>query len=388
MRHSALKILIVDTNIAALPILKAAKELGAEVHVVGGNKNDFLCSISDQYWELDYSDVDSLSNLIEEQSFDYVVPGCNDQSYLSCMSLTDAATRLGYESLSNTISLNDKSEFRAICNRIGLTSPKKFNLKEIKNLEILLIVKPVDSFSGKGVTTVDSSDPDALAAAIDLAKKHSTSSKYVIEEFIDGQMFSHSAFIEDGQIKKDFFVIEDSVSYAFAVDTSTCVSSSDVPEFGSLVIEIEKLIKELELCNGLLHTQFIVSGDRAYIIEATKRCPGDLYSHLIELSTGYPYAKAYLYGFLGREITHSESTHSFVIRHTLTAKQHGSFIGIQFKNGSDNVELYHLIKSGERCEGISYTRIGLMFIELGSKSEMTKYYSAFLSDGMYRVLVN
>ena len=388
MTFKELKILLVDTNIASLPIFKAAKELGAEVHVIGNNPSDFLCSVADKYWDLDYSEMGSLSNLINTEGFDYIVPGSNDQSYLACMSLKDAQMRPGYETLSNTITLNKKSEFRKLCGSIGLTSPRSYSSFNDADLAVPLIVKPVDSYSGKGVTILHSLDDLQVFSAIELAEKHSPSGEYILEEYIDGQMYSHSAFIENGRIQKDFFVVEDSLSYAFAVDTSACVDKLDVAAFQSLVLDIKRLIKELDIRSGLLHTQFIVSNGKAYVIEVTKRCPGDLYSQLIEKSTGYPYAKKYLYGFLGRELIAEEIEHAYIIRHTLTTKHKGTFTAVNLQVTNNDIELYHLVKAGDLCTGVDYTRIGLMFIKLNSKAEMQATYLSILSGDAYKVSLN
>jgi hypothetical protein len=51
---------------------------------MGGNPAKPLAKISPNYVQLDYADTSKLAALIEEKSFDFVVPGCTDVSYKSC----------------------------------------------------------------------------------------------------------------------------------------------------------------------------------------------------------------------------------------------------------------------------------------------------------------
>jgi len=381
-----LKLLLVDTNIASMPIFMDAKEIGAEVHVIGNNSKDVLCNIADKYWQKDYSKVDVLEELILREGFDYVVPGSNDQSYLSCMSLSDAHIRPGYESLKNTLTLNEKSQFRELCGRIDLSAPIKYDFSKNDFFEAPLIVKPVDAYSGKGITLIEESDSALLDKAIKLAKDHSHCNNFVIEQYLDGQLYSHSAFIEGGNIIKDFFVKEDCITYPFAVDTSCCLRRASVGEFPGLTSDIELLIKELNLNDGLLHTQFIVSNGRHYIIEVTRRCPGDLYSHLIQLSTGDKYAKAYLYGFLGMNFDWGEGRSlKNILRHSLTTEERGVFSSVDFYNLEKKFELFSLVKAGTLCDSLSYSRLGIIFIELDSEIESNMLYQAFIERKVYKV---
>ena len=56
-------------------------EKGHDVWVVGKAATEPLAKLSDNYVELDYSDEDQLSRLIQQENFDFVIPGCTDLSY-------------------------------------------------------------------------------------------------------------------------------------------------------------------------------------------------------------------------------------------------------------------------------------------------------------------
>ena len=54
--------------------------------------------------------------------------------------------------------------------------------------------------------------------------------------------------------------------------------------------------------DGLIHTQFISDNNTFSLIEVTRRCPGDLYSKLIQMSTGINYSELYSMPFMGLEL--------------------------------------------------------------------------------------
>ena len=72
------RVLLVDTNRAAVPIYRALVEWGHDVWVVGGNPAEPLARMSGNYVEMDYSDRFLMRQLIDRENFDYLVPGCTD----------------------------------------------------------------------------------------------------------------------------------------------------------------------------------------------------------------------------------------------------------------------------------------------------------------------
>ena len=82
----------------------------------------------------------------------------------------------------------------------------------------------------------------------------------------------------------------------FSVDISFV---EDYPQLkANLESDVNQLAGELSIGSGLLHLQLIYDSGEYYLIEVTRRCPGDLYSELIRLSTGFDYSGAYVAPFL------------------------------------------------------------------------------------------
>jgi len=365
--HSEMKnILLVDTNIASYPIYNVLKFYGFNVYVIGANPLDTLAKASNQYIEADYSDHKVLVNVIKMHNIDQVIPGCNDVSYKVCVEVNELLgfPFKGIETLDNTIRLNEKDAFRKYATELGLSVPRSFiNFDEIGQVPV--IIKPVDSFSGKGITVIEKPKRDTIIKAITKAKRYSKADRIVIEEFVKGPLYSHTAFIENQKIIRDFIVEEHGSVNPYVVDTSRVVNNLPSHIIDKIRSEIELICSDLKLTDGLLHTQFITNYKELWIIEITKRCPGDLYSQLIKFSTNFPYAMAYVNPFIGKKIScisYEEKCIS-IIRHTLTTNSEQTFFGLSYSLALNIKRYYPLITAGDIMKPSPLSRAGIVFIE-------------------------
>lgn len=375
--------LLVDTNRAAYPIYQALCAMGHEVWVVGGRPTETLAKLAPNYAQLDYSDIGKLAEFIEEKRFDYLVPGCTDLSYEVCAQINNGRFP-GIETSATTSAINTKNEFREIAGKIGLPVPRVLSMNEAAVAETV-IVKPVDSFSGRGMTVLRNPSLVRLNEAFESASKTSKTGNAIIEEFVKGQLFSHSAFIRNGKVVADFIVQEDCTANTFAVDTSRVLFDFSASILESLRGDVRRLAASLHLLDGLVHTQFIARNDRYWIIEMTRRCPGDIYSLLIEFSTGYPYAASYAAPFVGREACPPDANvvRERIIRHTASSKRGESLWGFRFSCPVDIRLFVPLMTSGEFLGAGPLGRAGVFFFRTSSASEQEILYQKLLASELY-----
>jgi hypothetical protein len=378
------KILLVDTNFSSTPIWEWLNAQGHEVHVVGGNPSDSLAKWAPRFWHLDYSNANALSSLLDSEQFDFLVPGCNDVSYSVCAQLASGRYP-GLDTPTTTDALNNKAQFRALAERIGLPTPRTFpDPASIHSGPV--IVKPVDSFSGKGVTVVQHGDSVEFGHATRVAREASSSGECIVEEFVEGQLYSHSAFISGGDVRQDFIVQEDGTAHRFSVDTSRVEFAAPTRLVNQLRSCAKKLAHELQLVDGLLHIQFIENAGRIWLIEATRRCPGDLYSQLIELATGFPYAENYARPFIGRTFSDARPARKRqIIRHTISMDSAKIFSSMQFLGRPHIERLVPIRCAGDPLRPGSIGRIAILFCRTGTKAECDKLYAAFLNRSLYVV---
>ncbi|WP_106420123.1 ATP-grasp domain-containing protein [Salinicola tamaricis] len=374
------KILIVDTNRAMIPVWEFLTGKGHEVWVVGGRSDEPLAKHNDKYIKQDYSCADTLRRLVLEGGYDYIVPGCTDASYVSCSQLSDLYPSL--ESQENTHYLTDKIAFKDIAESLGLSVARRMALADLKEVP-RVIVKPADGYSGRGVTTIDTSDGSATQSAIEVAIKHSRSGAFLIEEHKTGQLYSCSAFITRGQVQRSFFVHEDSISNPYTVDYSYLADDLSESVKKNVIDEIECLSRYLDLKDGLFHIQFISERDEYTLIECTRRCPGDLYSELIEYSTGYRYAQRYASQFVPEEANDFDSVgvQEEIVRHTVTAASNGRYLGISFADAAKIKYFLPMCAAGDVLH--AGDRVGVAFFEVSDSVERARVYTSIRNGGFY-----
>lgn len=380
------KVLLVDTNFSSQPIYNALQEYGHEVHVVGGNPSDCLARVAKKYWPINYAEVNLLKQLIESERYDFIVPGCTDRSYSSCAEVGSGLFP-GLENSSIDQELNNKANFRAFANKLKISVPLKQEEKW-EELRWPLIVKPVDSFSGKGITVLRYPDREKFLRATEIAKNASASGYYLIEDFVEGVLHSHSAFLYDGKIVRDFVVEEQCSVNPFVVDTSRLLQYPNPKILNGLRNSVESIARELDLKNGLFHVQFIQNKDNFWLIEVTRRCPGDLYSQLIEMSTGYNYVDAYVRSFLNLPpiIEKYVSTRNYVMRHTITVPTEQSYSYIHYKQSVLIDRWVSLSLVGDKLLPSPLSRIGILFASANSETELDNLFQITLNHQLYDVI--
>lgn len=380
------KILLVDTNVSAAPIYRYLAGMDAEVFVVGGNPNDYLARTAKHYVNLDYSNVDALAELVEQLGIDYLVPGCNDRSYLACAEVNQRRPYYGIDTVEATEVINNKERFRRFATDAGIPVPRVFPGDQVET-DGQVIVKPVDAFSGRGTTVVLGRDRRALDAAISVAESFSRSGTCIVEEYISGRLYSHTAFVSRSEIVADFVVEEHGTANPFVVDTSRVDYAFSVEMLAGVRDEVMKMAKRLTLRDGLIHTQFIVEDGRFWFVEVTRRCPGDLYSQLIELSTGFPYCEAYARPFLGLEPITSPRTMgcNWITRHTVSLSCEQHLESIAFNMPIRIVKWVPLAIAGDLIKPSPFSRIGLLFVQSETREDQDQLFEQMLGRESYRI---
>jgi len=139
--------------------------------------------------------------------------------------------------------------------------------------------------------------------------------------------------------------------------------------------------------DGLIHTQFIKKGDSFWIVEVTRRCPGDLYSLLIEFSTGFRYAESYTKPFLGESINLSNQTSNkkYILRHTISQSNEGIYNSLKFLSPVQIEKFIPLSLTGDKVKGSPFSRIGLLFLRANSERELIDLFKKTLNRELYLI---
>jgi biotin carboxylase len=378
------RVLLVGSSFSAAPIFACLKERGLHITVCGRHEGDPCHQYADASSFIDYSNKDDLLQLVERGDFDAIIPTCNDFSYISCAFVASKTGHRGFDDWTTTNIIHTKALFRAFCAEHSIAAPRAVSgprtasasdwlaVMAQKGMGWPILIKPVDSFSGRGVTRL--ACDDGLGAAIARAQDESRTGEILIEEFGEGSLHSHSAFVENGSIVWDTFVDEYCTVYPYQVNCSH--SPSLLPEHHRQFVraEMNKVIRAGKLADGLLHTQFIAETGRIWIIESMRRCPGDLYNRLIERATGFRYTDWYARKFLGEPYPDVDAAgvQRFIGRHTVSIDSEWIVSGIDVAAGFEDVCVVPLKGSAEKLYPAPGDKYAIAFVRFASADQMSR----------------
>ncbi|MCG9612096.1 ATP-grasp domain-containing protein [Vibrio harveyi] len=360
------RVLLLDTAFASVPIYNYLIKQGHSVYVMGNRAGDALAMRAGPKWiNQDYSQIDSVKHIVSGYGFDYILPGCTDLSIEVCQEVVDTYDIFDIPEAYQH--LGDKEHFRKMCAELNLLSPQRKQREDFP-LPGRYICKPVDAFSGRGVSVIDGMDADSVANADEVARSVSHTGRSLFETFVEGQLYSYSAFIEQRKVIESFVVIEGSSSNPYAVDTSYVDDEFNEDARAVLKESIEAIAQHLQLRDGLIHLQFILADGQPYLIEITRRCPGDLYSKLIEYSTGFDYAGKFASYFVGKKYKTVVNQTNPVVRHTVSSLEVVSYESLEFQVSVSLKAFYPLLSLGSEVLANQKTRVGIAFLNGNKKA--------------------
>jgi len=369
-----MKVLILDSTFACRGIYDSLITLGHSVFTIGNRKDDFFaCNNSDKHFFCDYSDYQLVAGVIHDNDINAIIPGCTDASLDTFHKLRPTG---GSQTLKNIVDLClNKGELYSFFTECEVRCPPEYRDGDISHV---VIVKPVDSFSGRGITVVDSKDRSRLDAARKYAVSNSESGEATTNTYIDGQLISFSVVMCDDYLHFISCVKEYCIQDKFKVDASYCVDPEVFLDDDRLIEDLNKIRRNLKIRQPIfLHFQCIKTEFETYFIEMMMRHPGDLYSSLVQQSTGVLYSELYAATFLDGQNSDMYSVNlqniKPIIRLTLCSK--APFNGFQFRtNNVESVEIVPLKSTGDTLD--SNARVGIAFMHVKTKSCLETYIKA------------
>lgn len=362
--------LLCDASFSAIPLLQALKAKGLFVAVCGSRSGDPCHALADASFDIDYSNKKKLLKIVADNHFDYLVPGCTDASYISCAWVAHRLGLPGYDGDRAVRVINHKDEYRKFGKAMGYPIPAyETSVENFKKVSFPALLKPINSFSGRGIIKFDKYA--SLRIFVDRAEFLELKGNVLLEEFANGGLYSHSAFLKAGKISIDFFVNEYCTVHPYQVNSSYVSTKLGLGIQKKMRIWLENFAKDLNLVDGLLHTQFISDGKRIYLVESCRRCPGDLYSLLIQKSTGINYASLFVSPFVKSSFSADvQVRRRNYSRHTLSVDRDVIFMSARMALENSKISYVPIKKAGELLRAAPMDRAGIFFVESPSQRVM------------------
>ena len=159
-------------------------------------------------------------------------------------------------------------------------------LKDLKGLLFPFVIKPLDSFSSRGVYKVN--NIEEIQLYINNSRQFSSNGDIIIEEFLDGPEVSVESVTQNG-ITEVIQITDKAITpYPTTVEMAHVQPSNHKPEIQvALKTIVRKAIRSLGLDNCATHSEVKITDSGVKVVEVGARLGGDyITSHLVPLSAG------------------------------------------------------------------------------------------------------
>lgn len=252
---------------------------------------------ADKFYPISAFDVGAVKKLAKEENVDFILTACADQVLLVQAQVSEELGLPCYIDYKTAKDVSNKKLMKEIFVKNNVPTSKyvimkKFNADIVKHLKYPIIVKPVDSYSSRGIRKVF--NIVELKDAFDMAIKISRTKTCIIEEFIEGEEITVDVYIEDGKAHvlciSNIDKIPENNKFVICRTRYPAQISSDIRK---KVEDIsEKIAKAFNLQNSPMLIQMIINGEDVSVIEFCARTGGGDKFRLIKKVSNFDVIKA------------------------------------------------------------------------------------------------
>lgn len=196
------KLLIIGASPDELSLVARAQELGVFVIVTDRNLDHAMSpckDTADEYWDIDWSDVNALEKKCREVNVDGVIAGYSEFRVENTIRLCERLGLPCYINMNQLDITRDKIMFKNCCRKNGVPVIHEYPLPEDVD-RFPVIVKPTDRAGSIGISVA--ADKEELDKAYAYALECSPSKSVIIEDFIsDAIKFDSYYSIINGEIE-------------------------------------------------------------------------------------------------------------------------------------------------------------------------------------------
>ncbi len=202
MELNGKKLLIMGANPETIPLVELANEMGIKTYVTSNRPDDPAKQFAYKSCDVDGMDVPGLVALAREEKIDGILVGVAD---ILVPAYCKACNALGfhcYASQEIVDVFSYKDVFKATCERYGIHGIPEYYLdaelrrEDLDKIKYPVMVKPVDSCSGMGMTVCFSEDE--LAPAVEKALDASKVKRFIVERYMQCEDMGMYYTFKDG----------------------------------------------------------------------------------------------------------------------------------------------------------------------------------------------
>ncbi len=294
-----MKALVLCGGMPQAYLIKEMKRRGITALLADQNEKAPAVKYADKFYAVSVFDIDGIREIAKKEKVDFVISVCADQVLLIAAQLCEELGLPCYIDYETAKNVSSKKYMKQIFVEYNIPTPRyivrdKLTSYDVNNLCFPLVVKPVDSYSSRGVKKVH--NIAELQIAFKNAINISRTGTAIIEEFATGDELSVDIYVENGVVNILSIRILDKIPEldGFVICRGRYPAPLSMEMFNRIRDVAQKIADAFKLFNTPMLIQMKVDGEKINVIEFCARTGGGMKYRLIPIVSGFDVVNAVL----------------------------------------------------------------------------------------------
>lgn len=292
-----MKALVVAGGISQAALIQELKSRGVYTILADRNPNAVARPFADAFYPVSTLDEEGIYQLALNEKVDLVLTACADQVLLITAKVSERLGLPCYIDYHTATLVSDKKYMKDIFIKNDVPTARyvvmgTYDQEKVKDFRFPLIVKPVDSYSSRGVRKV--LNFEEMKKAFDEAVEISRTKTAIVEEFCSGEELTVDAYVENGVAHVLALSVNDKIADK---DRFVIYRTKNPAHVSDAVKEMvrdtaQKIADAFKLKDSPMLIQMISDGRRIWVLEFCARTGGCIKYRLIKKASGFDVIKA------------------------------------------------------------------------------------------------
>ena len=296
---SGKKLLIMGANPETIPLVECANQMGIKTVVTSNCHTDAAKIYAWKSYDTDGMNVPEVIALAKKEQVDGVLVGVADVLVPAYCKVCDALGVHCYASQKIVDVFSYKDIFKATCERYGIHGIPEYyldldmNEMDLEKIEYPVMVKPVDSCSGKGMTVCY--ELKDLRFAVDKAIQESKVKRFIVEKYMQCEDMGIYYTFKDGVCSAsciyDRYTTDEQAGLSRVCLGGTYPSKHIQDYFERMHNNALRMFKAIGIRNGVLMLSAFYENGEFYVYDTGFRLQGEAPHLLINAINGFDQRK-------------------------------------------------------------------------------------------------
>ena len=289
------KLLIMGANPETIPLVEMANSLGVKTLVTSNIPGDAAKKVAWRAYDVDGMDVSGLIELAHREQVDGVLVGVADILVPIYCKVCDALSLPCYATQEIINVFSYKDVFKATCERFGVHGIPEFYLDDrldpadIARIKFPVMVKPVDGYSGLGMTVCY--EASQLKEAVRKALAISKCRRFIVERYMRCEDMGMYYTFKDGNCSAsciyDRYTTDEQPGLSRVCLGGTYPSKHLDEYFARMHDNALRLFKNIGIRNGVLMLSAFYENGEFYVYDTGFRLQGEAPHLLMKAVHGF-----------------------------------------------------------------------------------------------------